>query len=69
MEEPNKKTVQFAAYILNHYDRNSHKDHLVLAKNLERWAVKFVRNQPACPNCGGKNFDIVFGNKICPSCS
>ena len=40
-----KETVRYAEYILNHYDRNSHADHLVLARNLEAWADK--RNQVA----------------------
>ena len=40
-----KETVRYAEYILNHYDRNSHADHLVLARHLEAWAYK--RNQVA----------------------
>ena len=31
-----KKFYEKADYILNHYDRNSHKDKLTLAKELER---------------------------------
>ena len=35
-----KETVRYAEYILNHYSRNSHADHLVLARHLEAWAER-----------------------------
>ena len=39
-----RTTLQFARYILNHYDRNSHEDHLCLARRLEKWAREFTDN-------------------------
>ena len=36
-EEPNPIGVKIAKYILNHYDKNSHKDHIALAKYLDTW--------------------------------
>lgn len=42
-----RTTLQFARHILNHYDRNSHKDHLCLARRLEKWAITFTANAEA----------------------
>lgn len=43
---PHLETVQYAAYILNHYSRNSHADKLCLARDLERhgWSKRKSSN-------------------------
>lgn len=33
---PDKKLIRYAEYILNHYDKNSHSDAIVLARDLAR---------------------------------
>jgi len=32
-------------YALNHYDRNSHGDKIILARDLHRWALKYSAQQ------------------------
>ena len=32
-------------YVLNHYDRNSHGDKIILARDLHRWAIKYSAQQ------------------------
>jgi len=61
MEQPKLETVKIASYILNHYDRNSHKDHLVLATYLEKWAIEFCERPP--------NNTVATDTKPCYYCS
>lgn len=35
MITPHTETIKYADYILNHYDKNSEKDKIVLARDLE----------------------------------
>lgn len=40
MEDYSKEFYQEGDYILNHYDRNSHADKIVLSRNLQRFVNK-----------------------------
>ena len=41
---PRPETVRMAVHILNHYAKDSRKDHLCLARRLEKWAKEFTAN-------------------------
>ena len=45
MEDYPKEAYREGDYILNHYDRNSHADKIILARNLHRWAIKYSAQQ------------------------
>jgi hypothetical protein len=45
MEDYPKEAYCEGDYILNHYDRNSHADKIILARNLHRWAIKYSAQQ------------------------
>jgi hypothetical protein len=41
---PRPETVRMANHILNHYAKDSRKDHICLARRLEKWAREFTSN-------------------------
>ena len=41
---PRPETVRMAEHILNHYAKDSRKDHICLARRLEKWAREFTVN-------------------------
>ena len=41
---PRPETVRMANHILNHYAKDSRKDHISLARRLEQWAHEFTAN-------------------------
>ena len=41
-EIPSLPTIHIANYILNHFDKNSHADHICLARYLEQWRDSFT---------------------------
>ena len=45
MKDYSTEAYQEGDYILNHYDRNSHSDKIILSRNLCRWAVKYTAQQ------------------------
>lgn len=50
MNTPNPKTIQYAEYILNHYSKDSHADHICLARDMELKGIK-IAGTPICPIC------------------
>jgi len=54
MEDYPKEAYREGDYILNHYDRNSHADKIILARNLHRWAIKYSAQRFALPAAGGR---------------
>ena len=46
---PRPETVRMAEHILNHYAKDSRKDHICLARRLEKWAHVFTANAEQQP--------------------
>lgn len=42
---PRPETVRMADHILNHYAKDSRKDHICIARRLEKWAHEFAANE------------------------
>lgn len=54
-------------YILNHYDRNSHKDKVVLARHLHEWALEYAEKHKKSDivDCDHENCESVM---LCLGC-
>lgn len=57
---PRPETVRMAAHILNHYAKDSRKDHICLARRLEKWAHGFTANTERTFAPDNKQNDTTF---------